>query len=443
VCFNAGSAANAAVVDYACKVTNEPTPRAWTTALALGLLMALPAGADAAEAQAHDTCAQAMTAAPTAIETQFTTRSYHDVRDIDFFTFKAEPGLPLEALHEGEDDLDAILGLFDSQCRLLAWNDWDPADMPYPDQPRARLVFRVPADGRFILAATSTPDFGFVGDSYYQAAHYYLSILRPPAYRMLSGQVSSSRGGGLAGVGPPYAHVELYSCDVGNLAYPICDWPVVTVIPDPEGRFEILTGDWDTSFVITDGMTGEILAEHELGGNYLLQGWAFDGRYEPHAVGPIHMGRREQRVVNLYLSPAPPYLSRNFGQPRPVEFGDVFPCEGLPADGGRCEYSVEVHNRSPHRIQGMAWSIVEATGTGSALGYATFTVQQRGPATLRELSSALLRFSFPVPAEVARGAVLCTDAWIGDRHDSLTGSLAQSELFCIQKREDGYVVLER
>jgi hypothetical protein len=296
-------------------------PRA-IAAAALGLML-LPGGAGA-EATAHDTCAQAMAAPPAEIEERLSIRAYHDVRDIDFFTFAAEPGAPFEAVHEGEDDLDAILGLFDSQCRLLAWNDWDPADLPYPDHPRARLVFRVPADGRFILAATSAPDFGFVGDSHYQAADYYLSIFPPRKYRVLSGQVSS-RSGALPGIERPYSHVELYSCDVGNLAHPICDWPIVTVIPDHEGRFEILTGDWDTAFVVTDGLTGEVLEEHELGGNYLLQGWAFDGRYKPHAVGPINMDPEEQRTVNLHLAPAPPYLGRNFGQARSAPCPGVFP----------------------------------------------------------------------------------------------------------------------
>jgi hypothetical protein len=79
--------------------------------------------------------------------------------DIDFFRFFAEEGRILLAEARQGNHLDTIIGVFDVRTgELLAFDD-DSGPGPF-----ARLVFPIPADGRYAVAVTTFPDFDFLGE---------------------------------------------------------------------------------------------------------------------------------------------------------------------------------------------------------------------------------------------------------------------------------------
>lgn len=85
-----------------------------------------------------------------------------DLNDVDFFRFNAIAGeevvADLEGSATGQGTLgDPYLGLFDSNCNLLAYNDDSGGTV------NSRLVFTVPANGVFVLAATGCCDLNFDG----------------------------------------------------------------------------------------------------------------------------------------------------------------------------------------------------------------------------------------------------------------------------------------
>ena len=82
--------------------------------------------------------------------------------DIDFFRFTGTPGSAVRVDLEGQDTeqgtlADPLVGVFDSNCNFFNSNDDSGGTR------NASLVFTVPADGIFVVAATSFPDFSFIG----------------------------------------------------------------------------------------------------------------------------------------------------------------------------------------------------------------------------------------------------------------------------------------
>jgi Ca2+-binding RTX toxin-like protein len=102
--------------------------------------------------------------------------------DVDFFKFSSiVPGgtvrADLEGSSTGSGTLpDPYLGFFDSNCNLLAAHD----DVNGSSNRNARLVFSVPADGIFILAATKFGDPNFVGGGGGSIGTYTLNVNPPP-----------------------------------------------------------------------------------------------------------------------------------------------------------------------------------------------------------------------------------------------------------------------
>lgn len=132
-----------------------------------------------------------------------------DEPDIDFFRFSATPGARVTANHEGEDTgagtlPDPLLGLFDTDCNLLASNDDSGVGL------NSRLTFDVPVDGVFVLAATSFPDFDFTGAGG-NSGTYQLTISSPPPFiGSISGRIVDARTGEpLPGNEPPFASADL------------------------------------------------------------------------------------------------------------------------------------------------------------------------------------------------------------------------------------------
>lgn len=136
----------------------------------------------------------------------------NDEFDIDFFRFSGVAGPPVQADYQGSAAgsgtlPDPLLGLFDADCNLISLND----DAGGPD---SRLIFALPRDGIFILAATAFPDFGFAGSG---EGSYVLSLSAVALADSISGRLVSANGGApLPGDGPPFATVQLIRCIDGS-----------------------------------------------------------------------------------------------------------------------------------------------------------------------------------------------------------------------------------
>jgi hypothetical protein len=330
-------------------------------------------------------------------------------RDVDFYAFEAEPGSVLRASLLGASSgagslVDPVLGLYDSSCRLIDWNDDGSTGLD------SAITFEVPEDGAFVLAASGFPDFGFSGDHMEEGGYALVIAEPPPAIGSISGRiVDGVTGVGLPGNEPPFAFVNLNRCYGED-----CWYPIASASPDHEGRFEVTADNFGNPIEI---------------GSFRLDAWA--GEYEPSAVGPFTVGAGEHRNLgNLGLNPPP------------IVFGAVNPCAEVPERGGTCRYSVDVVNNTPEMVRGLAWSNVQAWGTGSVLGYSHFTAAHQQVVNLRRYSGNTLRFSFEVPAGVADYAVMCADAWFSNRENAFLGSVRSEQLFCVQKRGGIFVAMD-
>ncbi len=331
------------------------------------------------------------------------------VYDVDFYQFDGIPGSRLRSELRGSGSGvgtlgDPYLGLFDSDCNLLAANDDSVLGL------ESRIDFEVPADGVFILAATGCCDGEFIG-AHGQEGSYQLSILEPPpAIGSISGRVvDAMTGEPLSGIEPPYAFAEFFGCgDAGcfnNLAF-------LPVGADGTFRFE------------TDNNGNPLVV-----GSYLVVARA-DG-YQPVEAGPFAVGEAEEfDAGDIALTPPP------------VAFANVVPCAELPADGGVCRYTVDVRNNTSQAIRGLGWSNIFASGTGSPLGYSFFPAQREQFLRVPALSTRTLRFSFNVPAGVADGAFFCAEGWFSDRETAFMGTLRNEFLFCVSKQFGAFTALD-
>jgi hypothetical protein len=376
-----------------------------TAALAWLWFLPAPAFGDSEEIEPNDSC---WTAQPIG----FLSALPHSVRgaldpegDIDFFAFQAMPGSWLDArllgYWSGEGTLfDPLLGLFDSACGLIGLDDDGGESL------ESRLRFVVPEDGQFVLAATSCCDVDFTGEHFYEGS-YALVISAPrEAIGSISGRVVDAvTGQPLTGSDWPYAWVDLVRCDGDN-----CWEGIGSAWPDFDGRFEF-TVDW----------LGQPIES---------------GSFQVHVVAPpydisisavFHVGAGQHFDLGT-IALAPP----------PLSFGAISPCEDLPSGGGTCRYSVAIHNHTTETLRGLAWSNVSAYNTGSRLGWSNFTAARQQVANIRPGESRVARFSFDVPAGVADGAYMCTNAWFSLRENALLGTVGGEFLFCVYKREDGF-----
>jgi len=110
----------------------------------------------------------------------------------------------------------------------------------------------------------------------------------------------------------------------------------------------------------------------------------------------------------------------------------------LPTEGGRCEYSVRVTNRQATSLDGEAWSVVEADGLGSFIGFTRFQVKNVQALDLKSQESRDLRFRFQVPSKVSDGAQICTEVFVGQRPGAFFDTVGRANLFCITKGPSGF-----
>jgi len=330
--------------------------------------------------------------------------------DVDFFRFEANPGQQIVADLEGSDTgqgtlSDPFLGLFDANCTLVASDD------DGGDGFNARLVFPVPADGTVVLAASACCDWNFDG-SHGGFGSYTLTVAEAPDGSSVSGRVVDAVTGGPV----PAAYVELQQCLDDS-----CDQHAMVAVDstDDQGRFLFEYTIW-----------GDPL----LPGSYKVQAIIWTPEYRTGSSAVFELLEGQDLDIGDVVLPGPP-----------VVLSDVVPCAYVPAIGGECEYSVRITNTEPKRFRGAAWSLVDASLTGSYLGYTNFQVDGVEQVVLAPGASTEVEFELNVPGTVPQGTYICPDAWVGLglREEPYFFTLAVKQpLFCIQKGiTDSYTVI--
>jgi hypothetical protein len=330
-----------------------------------------------------------------------------DLNDVDFFRFNANAGeeivADLEGSATGQGTLgDPYLGLFDSNCNLLAIDDDNGTSL------NSRLYFTVPADGVFVLAASGCCDSNFDGSHSYTGT-YTLTIAQVPEPSTVSGRVVD------ADLGDPLPGASVYLLECLDATCTLYDY-VNGQVTDSEGEFRFDSTYWGTPF---------------MPGTYRVQAYAFEYQTGYSDVFELLEGQDLDIGDIELIGP-------------PVRFTDIVPCAYLPADGGKCEYSVRITNTGPAPLRGAAWSQVTASGTGSYVGNTDFPADGLKRLKLAPGASAVVRFSFDVPGTVPQGTYICPDAWVGlgQREPYFFTVGVKDPLFCVYRSSaTGYTLI--
>jgi hypothetical protein len=375
--------------------------------------------AQAVEVEPNDPCAEAQDIGPIdvtgASSIQGSLDTPPDEPDVDFFGFSTTPGAQLVADQEGQETgagtlSDPLLGLFDTDCNLLASNDDASGSL------NSRLFFDVPPDGVLILAATAFGDDQFTGDGSFSGTYQLTISQAPPSIGSISGRiVGAPTGEPLPGNEPPFATAELLRCDGDD-----CFELVNSQSTDAEGRFRL---DRDS-----DGQPLPV-------GTYQVS--AFANEFERADTDPFEVVEDEDVDLGDILL-----------HPPPISFSDIRPCENLSLEGDTCRYSVQVTNNTDARVRGLAWSIVDGSGLGSSLTVTTFEASTRGGSrqvvrerlALEPMGEAPLAFRFDVPPSVI-GATFCPRVAVGVDPDPLATTVREAFLFCITGTDAGFEVM--
>jgi hypothetical protein len=155
---------------------------AWTLAL---LLLGAPR-AHAQETEPNDSCLAAQNLGTAPLEVSGSLGS----PDIDFFLFRVNNASGTAIIDlEGESLGDPLLGVFNSDCILLASDDDSGEGF------NSRITIAAPPDGVLIVAATSYSDFGFTGLGSYSGS-YRLRIGGESNALVVFGRVADATTGG-------------------------------------------------------------------------------------------------------------------------------------------------------------------------------------------------------------------------------------------------------
>ena len=325
--------------------------------------------------------------------------------DVDFFRFTGTPGSTVRVDLEGQDTgqgtlEDPLLRALDSNCNFLAENDDSGGNR------NSRFVFTVPADGSFVLAVTSYPDFNFVGGD---VGTYQLSIITF-AGSIRGRVVDADTDTPLPGDTEPFAFVVLRRCEVSGC------FDVAAHNTDSAGRFQFSFDEFNTGLPLETG-------------TYQLH--AFANEYRDRKTAPVEFVEGEDRDVgDIPLQSV--FL---------VQFSDIQSCGDLPPEGGQCRYSVRVTNRQSVPLQGAAWSVVEGFGLGTVIDFTRFQPQRPRNITLGPDESRVVQFEFQVPSTVRDGATICTQVFVGQGDSPFFTTVGRRDLFCIVKGITGFSVL--
>ncbi|MEE9425691.1 MAG: carboxypeptidase-like regulatory domain-containing protein [Methylococcales bacterium] len=339
----------------------------------------------------------------------FTLDGILDPADVDFFRLALTPDSRVRIDLEGETTgngtlADPFVGVFDSACNLIALDDDGSGSL------NSRLTFTVPADGVFVLAASSCCDDAFVGAGGSDGTYQLSVTLGPPSAGPISGRVvDTDTGEPLPGDSPPFASVELNRCNSDGE----CSEFVNFQSTDVEGRFRF---------------------EIDFNGNDLTAGTyqlnALADQFESTQTEIFELGAGEDlEVSDIKLIPPP------------IQFNNIQPCDNLPRRGGTCDYSATISNRTSTQFRGTVWSIVNASGTGGFNDFTTFQTGKSGTNNPRPQQvkiapgrSRVVNFKFEVPFTVASGASICADVYAAQgRKNAQFDTVAQQFLFCIEK----------
>jgi len=284
--------------------------------------------------------------------------------DVDFFkATSANPGhtLDVRLTPKATDDssypiYDALLGVFDSACQQLA-----SVEAYYSD---AVIRLQVPADGKYLIAVSSWPDYQFNGSGYY-AGGYQVSVA--PAPGKISGTLSN-----LNGAYPGYYTITLYKCP--SSLYEYCSQAVMTVYPDAYGYYEF---------------NGTYL---ESGASYQIAAAPY---YESSSVArsAVFTLGTDDLAVDLALKSPSMSVALAWSSSSVI-------------DGGVAALTASINNSSSKKTVDL-WLAVNASPTGSALGISDF--QQGGAGTTKavpvqatakagKITAVPLSFAVPVSA---------------------------------------------
>ena len=385
--------------------------------LAAALLMPAAALSDFSEFEPNDTCDSAQWVGPAQPLPLFVDGNLETVaadelpHDVDFYAFEAEPGMLLRVELDGQwsgggTAEGLLLGLFDSGCGLLNWND-----SGYYFSLDPRLFFRVPADGVFYLAATGYDDIAFDGSHISEGTYQLRLFALPEDGAVIFGRlVNAVTGEPLSGSMPPFGNACLYRCD--NLG--CTDW------------IECEHTDGMGGFVFYRDGSGEPLTA----GDYAVEAGTDEIGYEPVTVGPFAVADSERYDVgDIGLWEGT------------VAIANVMPCADIGAEGGDCWFSFDVHFKGPGMLSALVWSTVYGIGTGSRVEETRFTAKHERTVQIPALSSRNVSFRFGVPADVAEGVSLCVEGWVSERAGSYFGTVRHEDLFCMTKRDGVFETL--
>jgi hypothetical protein len=224
---------------------------------------------------------------------------------------------------------------------------------------------------------------------------------QPTAEGVTGRIVDAVSGSPLPGISPPFASVELWRCDDFG-----CFQLMSRGGTDAQGRFRF---------------------ERDFGGLPFLPG-AYQLRVTAQRYEPGETARFELEADELEDLGDVPLM------PFPIWFTQVSPCGDLRSDGGLCQFSVRIQNRSNEPVDGAAWSLAQASGIGTLSDFTHFQIDTVRRMTIPPGKSRLQLFTFEVPATVRNGANICVEMFFGeDRRQPFFNTVGREHLFCIQK----------
>jgi hypothetical protein len=317
---------------------------------------------------------------------------------VDFFKMSLPPGSVVKVHHEGAPTnkgtlLDPYLGLFDGACNLLQVNDDDGTTA------NASLQFAVPANGLFVIAASSWNDENFTGQGEDGGTYQITVMPPPPPIGSITGRaLDAVTGLPLSGVNGPTASADLFQCTAED-----CLENVTSQSLTEQGQF-MFHEDFEGLPLPVGTYRVEIYAE----------------QYEQVSIGPFPVAQGQ----NLSLGDKPV-------QPWPVQVSNIIPCN-LPPEGGVCAYSLTLTNTRPTPFVGVAWSLVEGVDIGSIAGTTQFAARQYA-LNIQPATPVNVAFQFNLPNTVQNGAVVCAELMVGQNPEPRFNTTVDMELFCVEK----------
>lgn len=429
-------------------------------------------------------------------------------QDIDFFLFTALPNasatVQLRGASSGLGSLsDPFLGILSADCSaVLALND----DFNGFD---SQIQLSVPANGSFIVAATSYSDYGLTGAGYYTGSYQLsLEIGQQTNARSLSGTIVDAR----TGTPVSNASVTLVRCPDGNCSeyigtYYTWDggfrfesgaYPLYAPLQSGDYRLVVSAYNYETTETevfylapgeerdlgavpltpfprvgsirgrVIDALTGAPLPGVAVPYTWVELQYCYDEWYcypirstNADAVGRFQFESSTwdflppgiyqiRAAANQYEATTGPRFTVADAEHHeagdlalksfPVRIYPGQPCGPIPPQGGNCQFTVQIVNGMPGRLQGEAWSVVSAYGIGAPTQSTVFQTGVSKSLSLGSAASTILPFAFQVPASVDNGAYICVQTLVAQRPNSFNtlGSLYD---FCLVKGAYGFTVV--